>query len=249
MKTFVDRRMTYLALELSMDRLFRVSNVAAPDTGCNDHAIRSEDLRFIFRLDDGELDVLTVGQVRTRAQGRRGLIAFFVTSYTSKTNASGLPEDGISGGEGAYAQRLLCDMYEFCVNAGGSESGLVFERDVGGRTKKLTPHMVRTAIKEAAVGLGLDPTHFGTQSPRKAGTGVLEALQEELAKTKERGGWTIGSKMVERVYARLALQHRARGPLRVVDEADQAQRAQLIGPAELKVAGAVRASAGQRVGK
>jgi hypothetical protein len=72
-KTFVDRRMTYLALELPTDRLFRVSNVAAPDTGCNDHAIRSEDLRFIFRLDDGELDVLTVGQVRTKARSHRFL--------------------------------------------------------------------------------------------------------------------------------------------------------------------------------
>ena len=117
-------------------------------------------------------EVLSLGQARGRTRGTAGLEAINVTAWTSKCNKKGKAEDGLIGGAGEHAQQLLRDLFTFCMRAGGSETGTVFERCVGGSVKSLHARMTSDAIKEAAIGLGLDPSYFGNHSLRHCGAGM-----------------------------------------------------------------------------
>jgi hypothetical protein len=237
-KAVVDRRMTYVAVGFMVDRMFRVSNVAAPGSStATDHAVRAQDLLFIYH---GGKEVLNLGEARRRTKGRAGLEAINVTAYTSKGNKIGRAEDGLIGGAGVHAQQLLRDMHTFCMHAGGSEIGQLFERCVAGDTKRLLPSMTAAAIKEAAAGLGLDPAYFGNHSARHCGAGMMTALQEEIRSIEKRGDWVPDSKVAKKVYMRLAMQNASRGPLTALDEAGPAQRKNMIDLKTLRTAVAVR---------
>ena len=99
---------------------------------------------------------------------------------------------------------LLDDFFEWCLNSGALAEEPVFGRQVntGKATtyKKLTPKMLATVIKGAAVAMDMDPKEYANHSLRKGAVTQMNAYGCTREETKARGNYSKESILVDTVY-------------------------------------------------
>ena len=99
---------------------------------------------------------------------------------------------------------VLDNFYEWCSNSGALAEEPVFSRRVNtGKAityKKLTPKMLATVIKGAAVAMGMDPREYANHSLRKGAVTQMNAYGCSREETKARGNYSKESILVDTVY-------------------------------------------------
>ncbi|KAJ1394668.1 hypothetical protein B484DRAFT_439123, partial [Ochromonadaceae sp. CCMP2298] len=220
-----ERRMGALACQLMDDSGMRISNLAAPESKAQDHALRAKEVVAVIqrpgatapmRLSAGPALQAYLQVERSKRPALRGrsraalfpeVIQLEIKLLTNKTTRKvGLYKANtlLFRRETVLESDFIDDMLEWDLMARPADEDELFFARVHPQRKtvlKLRSRVVAKLVKEAAAACGLDPKRFSTKSFREAFASSAQAQGMTSVERNVRGGWTADSTVPDTFYA------------------------------------------------
>ncbi|KAJ1437277.1 hypothetical protein B484DRAFT_428363 [Ochromonadaceae sp. CCMP2298] len=203
----------------------RISNLAAPESKAQDHALRAKEVVAVIqrpgatapmRLSAGPALQAYLQVERSKRPALRGrsraalfpeVIQLEIKLLTTKTTRKvGLYKANtlLFRRETVLESDFIDDMLEWDLMARPADEDELFFARVHPQRKtvlKLRSRVVAKLVKEAAVACGLDPKRFSTKSFREAFASSAQAQGMTSVERNVRGGWTADSTVPDTFYA------------------------------------------------
>ena len=212
----LDQKGTYMALAISFDSGLRPCNVTLRDgPRAEDHCIRAQHFRFLVEGETGKLKLTGGEEIRAFLTGdldahmAKVLCVDIVVLTGKNQNRASFSQQARTIGRGSvFETGLLEDILEWMVISGvKAEDEFVtryFARAGGAPgafdRKVVTPQMVREAVKESCVALGLPPKRYSAKSLRSGFATHMTTCGISREAIVTRAGWSRRSRVPEIHY-------------------------------------------------